>query len=88
MAAIDPSTIVPNLVIGPFVVLGGVLILVYRRGLHAFTARSLKALYGGTGAWTSQRSSPFWVGAVGIGAIAIGVVQIGGAITGLIQLSS
>jgi 3-deoxy-D-manno-octulosonic-acid transferase len=82
---VDPSTIVPNLIVGPFVILLSFLAVWLRRLYFEYTERRLKEWYGRAGWEVSKRSSPFWIGAAGVGGMVIGALMIGFAVFGAFQ---
>ncbi|MDT0143674.1 hypothetical protein [Microbacterium sp. PRC9] len=88
MPAIDPGTILPNLIIGVLAVVAGIPIVINRRTLFRSTVRNLRAMNRGSSGAIARLSSPFWVGAVGIAFIAIGALMIAGAVVGIAQLSA
>lgn len=88
MGEIDPSTIVPTVIIGPILIVAGVLTIMFRESLYRAIVRQEKVLFGKAGqALASHQSS---VGAITAGAcaIAIGLLSIGLAITGIVQAAT
>ncbi|MBZ4488068.1 hypothetical protein LQ938_11680 [Microbacterium sp. cx-55] len=88
MNHIDESTIIPNLVVGSIAVVLGILVMVFRRRLHAATAAIEHAIVGRRGAERLLRlQKPYWVGLAGFGSVMIGALMLFYGVVGLSQLS-
>jgi hypothetical protein len=85
---VDPSTIVPNMIVGVIVIVVGVLIVIYRRPLTIFILRGQKAMLPrGVSRMTQRAPYPvFAVCAVGAIAIGMGVFAIAQALTAFNQI--
>lgn len=89
MHAIPPSTIVPNLVIGPIVIVAGILITVFRVKVRNWSVRGQSAIIGQKRSEAATKlQTPFWIGVVGVMAALMGVLALTGAIVGLVQVLS
>ncbi|MEV7693275.1 hypothetical protein AB0N73_08065 [Microbacterium sp. NPDC089189] len=84
----DASTIIPNLVVGSFTVVLGILAMVFRRRLHATTAAFEHAIFGRRAAERLLRlQKPYWVGLAGFGTVVIGALMLFYGVVGLSQHS-
>jgi len=71
------SNAVPLIVIGDVALLGGVLIVIFRRRIRDLTVDEEKTLFGQqVGETAGKVQSPFWVGAAGAGGAVLGVIMI------------
>jgi hypothetical protein len=83
------SIVLPNLIVGPIVVVVGIVVFLFRRQLRDMFLNAEKTVFGEKAARTmGQLQTPFWVGAVGILSAGMGVVTIVGAIVRLIALNT
>lgn len=78
------DTIIPLLIVGPFVISLGILITIFRHSIYRATASNQRFIVGRRIArQMERRQSPFWVGFVGIFAVLMGLFMITGAVVGL-----
>lgn len=87
VAPIDSGTILPNLIFGVLIIAAGFAIIGHRHSLFRGAARDTKLFSRGASKAVGRWSSPFWIGAVGVSAIATGVFMIIGAVIGIVQTS-
>ncbi|GGM44376.1 hypothetical protein [Microbacterium saperdae] len=81
------SSIVANLIVGVFVFVGGIVIIRFRKPLHAFVLQSQKAMLGERAAQLSAgRQKPWVLGVVGAFACGMGVAMVTGAIVAIVQV--
>ncbi|MBN9633611.1 MAG: hypothetical protein J0I18_23935 [Actinobacteria bacterium] len=82
------NIVLPNLIIGPIVVIVGILVFIFRRQLRDMTVNAEKTAFGEKpGRALGQLQTPFWAGVAGIGGVAIGILMIIGGIVTLVSLN-
>ncbi|MGO4299405.1 hypothetical protein [Leifsonia sp. RAF41] len=77
------GTVLPNLIIGPLVIVIGVLVIVFRRQVRDATVNAEKTAVGDRiGRAAGLLQTPFWVAAAGIIGVLVGILMlIGGVVT-------
>lgn len=89
MHSLDPGTIIPNLIVGPIVAIGGVFIVVFRRQLRDWVVSSEKVRFGERrGNALGLLQTPFWMGATGVAIVLLGLTTIIYGVVALVQHTS
>jgi hypothetical protein len=87
MNAVDTSTIVPNLIVGPVAILMGILVVKYRVKLRNFFVGTERAIYGKKAVdGLGKLQTPFWVGFAGVGFVLLGCSALSFGVVRLVQL--
>ncbi|WP_460631911.1 hypothetical protein [Leifsonia lichenia] len=86
MHVLDPGIIVPNLIIGPLVLAGGILIVVFRKQLREWIVSSEKSALGDDrGNSLGLLQTPFWAGVTGVAIALLGAVMLMFGVVSFIQ---
>ena len=86
MHTLNAATIIPNLIIGPIAVIGGILIVRFRKTLRDWVVSSEKnALGEERGNTLGLLQTPFWAGVTGVMIASIGLTMIGFGLVALVQ---
>jgi hypothetical protein len=87
MISVDPSTIVPNFIVGSIAVAIGTLVVIFRRHIRDYTIRFEKNVVGKNATEElAKLQTPFWVGVAGMGGVGIGLTMLAFATVGTLQL--
>lgn len=78
---------VPDMVIGALLVLGGAVVFLLRGPIHALTTQAEKRVLGGDRAARplTKHQTPLWVGMVGLSGIALGLAMVVVGVIGLLS---
>ncbi|MFK0402683.1 hypothetical protein ACIQTT_10165 [Microbacterium sp. NPDC090225] len=88
MSDFEPSIVVP-LVAGIVALVGGLLLVRYRRSFFDETAKIQRGLVGRPTSRAFERlQSPFWIGVVGVGASGMGIVLIVACVVAFVRASA
>ncbi len=86
MHLLDPGIIVPNMIIGPLVLVSGILIVVFRRQLRDWIVSSEKSALGDDrGNSLGLLQTPFWAGVTGVAIALLGAAMLTFGVVSLIQ---
>ena len=81
----EPAPVLPNLIIGPIVILAGIAIVRFRTSLYRRTVRDQERMFGKrVNAFVSRFQSAFWVGVMGVWGILLGVMMVGFGVSRLL----
>lgn len=88
MSDFEPSLVVP-LVVGIIALVGGLLLIRYRKSVYDMTVKVQRGLVGRPTSRAFERlQSPFWIGVVGVGASVMGVVLIAACVVAFVRAAS
>lgn len=86
MHLLDPEIILPNLIIGPLVLVGGILIVILRKQLREWVVSSEKSALGeDRGNWLGLLQTPFWAGVTGVAIALLGAVMLTFGVVSFVQ---
>ena len=83
---LDPGIVIPDLIFGVVALLGGVIVIIFRKRLTDWVISSEKnALGEERGNRLGMLQTPFWSGVTGIGISSVGLIMIGFGVVALTQ---